>query len=130
MSLQTDLIPRLFLILCSAKGIIHRDLKPANIFAGDDGTFMIGDFGLSKMMRDANRSNIDPQTNAIVLPTGYINDVSDQEQEEVCAKSLLHGSRRRRVKVFEADTGAAAAGVDEAERLEKFRQRGTLAIVI
>jgi serine/threonine protein kinase len=37
-----------------SKGIIHRDLKPANIFSGDDGTFMIGDFGLSKMISDAN----------------------------------------------------------------------------
>ena len=39
-----------------SKGIIHRDLKPANIFSGDDGTFMIGDFGLSKMISDANNN--------------------------------------------------------------------------
>jgi len=68
-----------------AKGIIHRDLKPANIFAGDDGAFMVGDFGLSKMIRDANNTNhrgvdnnIDPPqtTNAIILPTsvGYHNN--------------------------------------------------------
>mmetsp|Transcript_16936 Transcript_16936/g.36712 ORF Transcript_16936/g.36712 Transcript_16936/m.36712 type:complete len:690 (-) Transcript_16936:161-2230(-) len=64
-----------------SKGIIHRDLKPANIFAGDDG-FLLGDFGLSKMVRDANNTHIgadnnnhpSSQTNAIILPTGYIDD--------------------------------------------------------
>lgn len=44
-----------------SKGIIHRDLKPQNIFASlDSGTegelpcFRIGDFGLSKILLDAN----------------------------------------------------------------------------
>ncbi|KAL3810811.1 hypothetical protein ACHAXA_008826 [Cyclostephanos tholiformis] len=59
-----------------AKGIIHRDLKPANIFTGDDGTFMIGDFGLSKMILDTNDHRIpdfDPHSNAIILPGRYDN---------------------------------------------------------
>ncbi|KAL7443170.1 hypothetical protein ACHAXM_008721 [Skeletonema potamos] len=58
-----------------SKGIIHRDLKPANIFASDDGTWMIGDFGLSKMMRDAQGGvDIDPHNNGIILPNnGYSN---------------------------------------------------------
>lgn len=44
-----------------SKGIIHRDLKPANFFAALDSNteeefpcFRIGDFGLSKMLLDAN----------------------------------------------------------------------------
>ena len=50
-----------------SKGIIHRDLKPANIFCGDDGTFMIGDFGLSKMISDANNNeHLLTTTNVIV----------------------------------------------------------------
>eukprot|EP00584_Thalassiosira_punctigera_P026301 CAMPEP_0172577846 /NCGR_PEP_ID=MMETSP1067-20121228/138439_1 /TAXON_ID=265564 ORGANISM="Thalassiosira punctigera, Strain Tpunct2005C2" /NCGR_SAMPLE_ID=MMETSP1067 /ASSEMBLY_ACC=CAM_ASM_000444 /LENGTH=999 /DNA_ID=CAMNT_0013370537 /DNA_START=165 /DNA_END=3164 /DNA_ORIENTATION=+ len=59
-----------------SKGIIHRDLKPANIFAGDDG-FMLGDFGLSKMVRDANNRGVDdgPHTTAIILPSGYGNGI-------------------------------------------------------
>jgi serine/threonine protein kinase len=47
-----------------------------NIFAGDDGTFMIGDFGLSKMILDANdhmTPDIDPHANAIILPGLYVN---------------------------------------------------------
>ena len=44
------------LVHVHSKRIIHRDLKPANIFSGDDGTFMIGDFGLSKMISDANNN--------------------------------------------------------------------------
>jgi len=63
-----------------SKGIIHRDLKPANIFASsDDGTWMIGDFGLSKMMRDAQQQggvDLDPHNNGIILPNnnGYSNN--------------------------------------------------------
>jgi serine/threonine protein kinase len=48
-----------------------------NIFAGDDGMFMIGDFGLSKMMKDANHHavDIDLPTNAMILPVGDIGDI-------------------------------------------------------
>ena len=37
---------------------------------------MIGDFGLSKMMRDANRVNIDTQTNAIILPISLNDNIN------------------------------------------------------
>ena len=41
------------------KKIVHRDLKPANIFASQDGSsFLIGDFGLSKLLQAQNRSMV------------------------------------------------------------------------
>lgn len=40
------------LVSASEKGIIHRDIKPQNIFVTEDGTFKLGDFGISKIVTD------------------------------------------------------------------------------
>lgn len=37
------------LIYCGQKRIIHRDIKPQNIFASDNGSFKLGDFGVAKV---------------------------------------------------------------------------------
>ena len=37
-------------------GIIHRDIKPQNIFVDNDGTYKLGDFGISKIISDMSHS--------------------------------------------------------------------------
>ena len=41
---------------CHKKSIIHRDIKPDNIFINANGDFLLGDFGISKMVDELNRA--------------------------------------------------------------------------
>lgn len=41
---------------CHENGVIHRDIKEANIFVSGKGEFKIGDFGVSKMLKNGSRA--------------------------------------------------------------------------
>lgn len=45
-----------------AQGIIHRDLKPGNILFHADGRVLLADFGLAKMVKDAQEFDSNGQT--------------------------------------------------------------------
>jgi len=40
------------LVVCHEAGIIHRDIKPSNIFVRDDGSALLADFGLARLIGD------------------------------------------------------------------------------
>ena len=44
------------LIACHENGIIHRDIKDDNIFVATDGTYKLGDFGVSKKLKDRSKA--------------------------------------------------------------------------
>lgn len=41
---------------CHDSGVIHRDIKDDNIFVSDKGEYKIGDFGVSKMLKDSPKA--------------------------------------------------------------------------
>ena len=44
------------LTACEKKNIIHRDIKPGNIFIDEDGTYILGDFGIARQMDSSTQS--------------------------------------------------------------------------
>ncbi len=44
------------LVECHGQGIIHRDIKDANLFVSKNGTFKLGDFGVSKITTSKHRA--------------------------------------------------------------------------
>ena len=60
------------LIACHGRNIIHRDIKDDNIFVASDGTFKIGDFGVSKALKDQSRAASIKGTPNFIAPEVYL----------------------------------------------------------
>lgn len=58
------------LVRCQEEGIIHRDIKPANIFRRSDGRggYMLGDFGISKIVDNGMGTSTEIGTPAYAAP--------------------------------------------------------------
>lgn len=57
---------------CHKNGVIHRDIKDDNIFVSDKGEFKIGDFGVSKILKDASRAESLKGTPNFLAPEVYL----------------------------------------------------------
>jgi len=60
------------LVSCHDKNIIHRDIKDDNIFVTSDGTYKLGDFGVSKALKDKSRAESVKGTPNFIAPEVYL----------------------------------------------------------
>jgi Tol biopolymer transport system component len=76
----TELVGKLGMPIAEAlgaahsKGVIHRDIKPGNIFVTQSGLVKVLDFGVAKLVAEANQSDSAPltETNAITGTLAYM----------------------------------------------------------
>lgn len=57
---------------CHKHGVIHRDIKDDNIFVSDEGEYKIGDFGVSKVLKDSSRAESLKGTPNFLAPEVYL----------------------------------------------------------
>lgn len=73
-----------------SQGIIHRDIKPANIMISSDGVPKILDFGIAKMMGDAEADNIIMGTPSYMSPEQVKGEPLDERTDIYSLGVLLH----------------------------------------
>ena len=57
---------------CHNNGVIHRDIKDDNIFVSENGEFKIGDFGVSKVLKDSSKAESIKGTPNFLAPEVYL----------------------------------------------------------
>lgn len=57
---------------CHECGVIHRDIKDDNIFVSGKGVYKIGDFGVSKVLKDSSRAESLKGTPNFLAPEVYL----------------------------------------------------------
>ena len=100
-----------------AEGVVHRDVKPANILFDAFGTAHLGDFGIAKLLEEADsddhdaaltRTNVAVGTEYYMAPERFgrrpvLDGRCDQYSLAVCVYEMLAGRRP-----FEGDSGHIA----------------------
>ena len=108
------------LISCHGKNIIHRDIKDDNIFVSSDGVYKLGDFGVSKSLKDKSHAESIKGTPNFIAPEVYLGKEKydctvDVYSLGIVLYSLLNKSRNP----FLPDFPAPFTTVDESNAFEE-----------
>ena len=60
------------LVSCHEQNVIHRDIKDDNIFVSSDGCYKLGDFGVSKVLKDKSKAESMKGTPNFIAPEVYL----------------------------------------------------------
>lgn len=69
-NLGTDILYALH--LCHANGVMHRDVKDDNLFISSKGEYKIGNFGVSKVLKDSSKAESMKGTPNFLAPEVYL----------------------------------------------------------
>lgn len=58
--------------VCHNNGVVHRDIKDDNIFIAADGSYKIGDFGVSKVLKNSSKAESMKGTPNFLAPEVYL----------------------------------------------------------
>ena len=62
------------LVACHSSDILHRDIKPENIFYNQYQIYLLGDFGISKMIDNAQSAETRTGTSSYAAPEQFVGD--------------------------------------------------------
>ena len=88
------------LSLAHARGVVHRDLKPENVMVGEFGEVLVMDWGIAKILGDANQTAEESKQGNEVAPAHGVRrrepPLSIASQSAGSGRRTPHASRRRR----------------------------------
>ena len=108
------------LISCHEQNIIHRDIKDDNIFVANDGAYKLGDFGVSKSLKDKSKAESIKGTPNYIAPEVYLGkEKYDKTVDLYSLGIVLYKYLNYARNPFLPDYPAAYSSADEEQAFEK-----------
>lgn len=107
---------------CHDNGVIHRDIKDDNIFVSNKGEYKIGDFGVSKILKDSSKAESLKGTPNFLAPEVYLGKESYTKSVDLYSLGivlyrLLNYSRNPFIPSFPAQYFSQDEGKAFEERM-------------